>query len=106
MISNVNENDTDFARYNNIYDIISEMLYSSVLVRSDGEIVIRSAVSMDDNNVALRIVDGREIDASDFGNINTADIASINLLKDASSAVYGSRGENVVVIVEAKSGWK
>ena len=61
-------------------------------------------MTMDGNNAALLILDGREIDAFDFGNINTADIASINVLKDASSSVYGSRGGNGVVIVETKRG--
>jgi TonB-dependent SusC/RagA subfamily outer membrane receptor len=60
---------------------------------------------MEGNEAALLIVDGRQVDASDFGNINTVDIASINILKDASSAVYGSRGANGVVIVETKRGW-
>lgn len=103
-ISNVNESDIDFSRYSNIYDIIADMFSSSVQVRSDGEIVIRGAPAMDGSNAALLIVDGREIDALDFGSINTSDIASINVLLDASSAVYGSRGANGVVIVETKRG--
>lgn len=36
--------------------------------------------------------------------LSTADIASINVLKDASTAVYGIRGANGVVIVETKRG--
>jgi len=59
---------------------------------------------MDGSDAAILIVDGREVDAFDFGNINTADIASINVLKDASASVYGSRGANGVVIVETKQG--
>jgi TonB-dependent SusC/RagA subfamily outer membrane receptor len=100
----VNESDIDFSRYSNIYDIIADMFSSSVQVRSDGEIIIRGTPAMDGSNAALLIVDGREIDALDFGNINTSDIASINVLLDASSAVYGSRGANGVVIVETKRG--
>jgi TonB-dependent SusC/RagA subfamily outer membrane receptor len=103
-ISNVNESDIDFSRYSNIYDIIADMFSSSVQVRSDGEIIIRGTPAMDGSNAALLIVDGREIDALDFGSINTSDIASINVLLDASSAVYGSRGANGVVIVETKRG--
>ncbi len=103
-ISNVNESDIDFSRYSNIYDIVTDMFSSSVHVRSGGEIVIRGTPTMDGSNAALLIVDGREIDAFDFGNINTTDIASINVLLDASSAIYGSRGANGVVIVETKRG--
>lgn len=101
-VSNVNEDDTDFSKYSSIYDIISDSFSSSVQVRSDGEIVIRGSPSLTGNDAALLIVDGREVSAFDFGNLNTADIASINILKDASAAVYGSRGANGVVIVETK----
>jgi TonB-dependent SusC/RagA subfamily outer membrane receptor len=103
-ISNVNEADTDFSKYSSIYDIISDSFSSSVQVRSDGEIVIRGSPTLDGSNAALLIVDGREVSAFDFGNINTTDIASVNILKDASAAVYGSRGANGVVIVETKQG--
>lgn len=103
-ISNINENDIDFSRYSKIYDIITDRFSSSVQVRNDGEIVIRGAPTMDGNNAALLIVDGREVDAFSFGNINTTDIATINVLKDASASVYGSRGGNGVVIVETKRG--
>ncbi len=103
-ISNVNETDMDFSKYSDIYDIIMTQFSSSVRVRNDGELVIRGTTTMDSSNAALLILDGREIDVSDFGNINTADIASINVLKDASASVYGSRGANGVVIIETKRG--
>ncbi|MFC2080098.1 TonB-dependent receptor plug domain-containing protein [Bacteroidota bacterium] len=104
-ISNVNENDMDFSHYRNIYDIISDR-FTSVQVRGDGELVIRNTQTLDGNssNAALLIVDGRQVDAFVFGSINTVDIGSINVLKDASAAVYGSRGGNGVVIVETKRG--
>jgi TonB-dependent SusC/RagA subfamily outer membrane receptor len=103
-ISNVNENDLDFGKYSSVYDIIEKEFASTVQVRSNGSLVIRSTVTMDADNSALLILDGREIDAIDFGNINTTDIASINVLKDASASVYGSRGGNGVIIVETKRG--
>ena len=103
-ISNVNESDFDFSTYSDIYDIITDMFSSSVQVRNNGEIIIRGSIAMDGSNAALLIVDGREVDELSFGNINTLDIASINVLKDASAAVYGSRGANGVVIVETKRG--
>jgi TonB-dependent SusC/RagA subfamily outer membrane receptor len=103
-ISNVNENDIDFSHYSNIYQILEEQFSSSVQIRSDGELVIRNTPTMSGGNAALLIVDGRQVDEFNFANINTADIASINVLKDASSSVYGSRGGNGVVIVETKRG--
>jgi len=103
-ISNVNENDLDFSRYSNIYDIMADMFSSSAQVTGSGEIVIRGTISSTGSDAALLIVDGREVDAFAFGNILTQDIGSINILKDASAAVYGSRGANGVVIVMTKRG--
>jgi TonB-dependent SusC/RagA subfamily outer membrane receptor len=73
-------------------------------VNTSGEIIIRGSISFGGSNAALLIVDGREVDELTFGSINTIDIASISVLKDASAAVYGSRGSNGVVIVETKTG--
>ncbi len=42
---------------------------------------------------------------SDLNDINTADIESLSVLKDASStAIYGSRGANGVIIITTKKG--
>jgi len=103
-ISNVNENDLVFSMYSDIYNIIEERFSSSVQLRSDGELVIRGTPSMDGSNAALLVLDGRQISVNDFATINPLDIASINILKDASASVYGSRGGNGVVIVKTKRG--
>ncbi len=51
----------------------------------------------------LFVVDGMFVDNIDF--LNTADIASMSVLKDASAAsIYGVRGANGVVLIETKSG--
>lgn len=52
---------------------------------------------------ALYVVDGVLTD--DITNINTADIVSVDVLKDASAtAIYGARGSNGVVIITTKRG--
>ncbi len=51
----------------------------------------------------LYVVDGMFFDNIDF--LNTQDIASISVLKDASAAaIYGVRAANGVVLIETKSG--
>ena len=51
----------------------------------------------------LYVVDGMFFDDIDF--LNTADITSISVLKDASAAaIYGVRAANGVVLIETKSG--
>lgn len=55
------------------------------------------------NEAPLYVVDGMFFDNIDF--LNTADIASISVLKDASAAaIYGVRAANGVVLIETKSG--
>lgn len=56
-----------------------------------------------ENEAPLYVVDGIFYDNIDF--LNTADIASISVLKDASAAaIYGVRAANGVVLIETKSG--
>ncbi|NDV81745.1 TonB-dependent receptor [Bacteroides sp. 51] len=85
---------------------------------------IRGASSITGSNQPLYVIDGQPIE-SDFSstggstsewmtqkpatdplaNINPSDIESIQVLKDASStAIFGSRGANGVVLIETKSG--
>lgn len=53
----------------------------------------------------IYVVDGLVIDDGAFNSINPDDIASIDVLKDASAtAIYGSRGANGVVLVTTKKG--
>ncbi|MCG2615108.1 TonB-dependent receptor [Terrimonas sp. NA20] len=56
------------------------------------------------NSDPLLVIDGVPTDIP-LNNINPDDIASIEILKDASSAaIYGSRGANGVVIISTKRG--
>lgn len=70
-----------------------------------GSITIRGQRSISAENGPLYVVDGMTIQNGGIENINPADIESIEVLKDASStAVYGSRGANGVVLVTTKKG--
>ncbi len=56
-------------------------------------------------NGPLLVIDGMQTtDASILSQINPNDIQSINVLKDASAAIYGARASNGVVIVTTKNG--
>ncbi|GHT77254.1 hypothetical protein AGMMS50262_17780 [Bacteroidia bacterium] len=56
------------------------------------------------DNTPLFIVDGMAVDGG-ISNLNPADIASVEILKDAASAaVYGTRGGNGVILVTTKNG--
>ncbi|HEY0666835.1 MAG TPA: TonB-dependent receptor [Sphingobacteriaceae bacterium] len=69
------------------------------------DIVIRGANSLTQSNSPLYVIDGFPIEDPDNSALNPDDIASINVLKDASAtAIYGSRGANGVIIIETKKG--
>ena len=73
---------------------------------SDADIFIRGVGSINASSKPLYIVDGAPYDGS-LNSLNPADIESINVLKDAAStALYGSRAGNGLVIITTKQGKK
>ena len=67
------------------------------------KIRVRGGGSITGDNTPLFIVDGFPVES--ISDIAPSDIESIDVLKDASStAIYGSRGANGVIIVTTKSG--
>lgn len=66
---------------------------------------IRGTRSINASNEPLIIVDGVIDAVHDIGEINSSDIESISVMKDASStAIYGSRGANGVILITTKKG--
>jgi TonB-linked SusC/RagA family outer membrane protein len=56
-------------------------------------------------NTPLYVVDGYPLDAGGINNVSPSDIASIDVLKDASAtAIYGIRAANGVIIITTKKG--
>ena len=69
---------------------------------ADVNIRVRGGTSVTQSNSPLYIVDGFQVD--NINDIPPTDIASIDVLKDASlTAIYGAKGGNGVVIVTTKS---
>ncbi len=72
---------------------------------ADIKIRVRGGGSITQDNSPLYIVDGFPVES--INDISSSEIASIDVLKDAfSTAIYGSRGANGVVIVTTKSAEK
>ena len=70
-----------------------------------GKIFIRGKRSLNATNDPLYVVDGVPLSSGGIETLNPRDIESIDVLKDASStAIYGSRGANGVVLVTTKRG--
>lgn len=71
---------------------------------ADMSIRIRGGASITQSNEPLYVIDGFPTEDGMRG-IDPSDIASIDVLKDASStSIYGARGANGVIIITTKSG--
>lgn len=102
---------------NNPQQLIQGKVAGVNVTSSSGEpgapvnIVIRGAASVRNSSAPLFVVDGVPLDNAGTGTgdplnfLNPQDIASMDVLKDASAtAIYGSRGANGVIIVTTKRG--
>ena len=70
---------------------------------AESRIRLRGVSSFGANQEPLVVVDG--IIGASLENINPDNVASINVLKDASSAaIYGTRGSSGAIVIETKSG--
>lgn len=68
-----------------------------------GKAILIRGISTNGDNTPLFIVDGLQV--GNLNSINTGDIESVDVLKDAAScAIYGARAANGVVIVTTKKG--
>lgn len=74
-------------------------------VGSTADIVIRGNNSLTQSSAPLYIIDGFPSESSMATSLNSADIETIDILKDASAtAIYGARGANGVVVITTKRG--
>ncbi|HDR52030.1 MAG TPA: TonB-dependent receptor, partial [Mariniphaga anaerophila] len=101
-LASLNSNDMDFSQYSNIYELIKGRFAGVQVV--NGEIIIRGINSINSSSAALIVVDGVPVDGSALSSIPPIQVKSINVIKDGSSAIYGSRGANGVVLIETKRG--
>ncbi len=81
------------------------------VAQSDGQpggtvnIQIRGVSSLTQSTSPLYVIDGFPVENLDPTTLNTEEIESMTILKDASStAIYGSRGANGVVLIQTKRG--
>lgn len=101
-VASLNKDDFDFSQYSNIYELIRGR-FAGVQV-SNGEVIIRGINSINSSSAALIVVDGVPVSSSALSSIPPTQVKSINVIKDGSSAIYGSRGANGVLIIETRKG--
>lgn len=67
--------------------------------------IIRGRSSISADTEPLVIIDGVPSGANQFRNLNSEDIETISVLRDAAAtSIYGNRGANGVLVVKTKSG--
>ncbi len=93
---------------NNVAEALAGKLAGVQVLTTDGapdaeiSMYVRGRNSITQSNAPLYIVDGFPV--SSISDIAASDIQSIDVLKDASStAIYGSRGSNGVIMITTKS---
>lgn len=103
-VSHAGRKDIDFTKYDNVLDAIQGQFPGVSVV--NGSVVIRGTTTLygSQGDAATVVVDGMVTNSYDLTNMPTHDIKSIDILKDGSSSVYGSRSANGVVIIETIKG--
>ncbi|WP_303919122.1 TonB-dependent receptor plug domain-containing protein [Draconibacterium sediminis] len=102
-LAQMTSDDVDFSQYTNMYDLMRGR-FAGVQVQSNGDIIIRGVNSINLSSAALIVVDGVQVDGSVMSTLVPSQVRSINIIKDGSAAIYGSRGANGVVVIETKKG--
>ena len=81
-----------------------EVTTASGMPGSSAKIRVRGTTSINKSSNPLYVIDGI-ISTSGLDGLNPQDIESLQVLKDASStAIYGSRGANGVILITTRSG--
>lgn len=96
-VTRVNGTHSRYSSYTSIYDMLRTQ--PGVLV-SGRRVIIQGISTFYGNTDPLFILDGMPI--SNIDGIPPQQVKSINILKGASTSVYGSRGANGVIIITMK----
>jgi TonB-dependent starch-binding outer membrane protein SusC len=112
-VASVNAEDLQVGTINSLDKQLSGRVAGVQVTQLSGQpgsgtaIRIRGTNSILGNNDPLYVIDGVPYGNSIHADINPNDIKSVEILKDASStAIYGSRGANGVILITTKSGSK
>jgi len=103
-VASVKPEDNEFNT--NMYDYLRGRV-AGVQVGPEGSLFIRGIGSWKANREPLILMDGVEItDMEHLKLIDPRDVYSVDVLKDASAAIYGIKGANGVILITSKMGQK
>jgi len=96
----INGQNTKYASYQNVYEIIKAEIPGVQVVGK--KIIIRGIGTINASSDPLVLVDGIEMLLNDNNTLDVIDprlVKSINILKGTDAAIYGSRGANGVILI-------
>jgi TonB-linked SusC/RagA family outer membrane protein len=108
-ISSVSADDLKDQQVTRVDDALEGRAAGVLVTQSSGapgsqpNILIRGQNSLT-NSYPLYVIDGQIWDNGGYDAINPNDIESIQVLKDASAAIYGSRASDGVILITTKKG--
>ena len=100
-VSNLKVKKRDAQTYTDMYAYLRGRV-PGLMVTSDNRIIIRGIGTNSDATDPLILVDG--VPVSDLSTLNPADVKSVDVIKDGSSAIYGMQGANGVIIITTLRG--
>lgn len=110
-VGKVNIEDMSKAPVSSFAEALAGRVSGVQVTANDGQpggginIFIRGVGSLTQSSSPLYVIDGFPIEDLDPTTLNPEEIESMSILKDASStAVYGSRGANGVILIQTKRG--
>lgn len=101
-VSSVNMEKADVATYNDIGEYLQGRVPGLKVIKEGTgyRFIIRGVSTINGTSEPLLIVDGMEV--SDISYLNPRDVKSVEVLKDASSSIYGVRGAFGVIIITTR----
>ena len=100
-VSKVKPKATEAVVYDNMYDYLRGRVPGVVVGAGDPpKITIRGLGSISSATDPLIIVDG--VEHPDLSMVDPAFVESVEVIKDGTSAIYGNRGANGVILITTK----
>lgn len=101
----VKADDIAAVQVSNITQSLAGRAPGLIVQQSGGGLDQRASISIRGGGTPLYVIDGVICETRDFENLNSNDIESMSVLKDASAtAVYGARAANGIIMVTTKRG--
>src|SRR5699024_7585839 len=73
--------------------------------KDNAQFLVRGVASFNNQNGPLILIDGVELTVDDLARLQPDDIESFSVLKDpTTTAIYGARGANGIILVTTKGG--